>query len=198
MHKTLCQLIRDNLGRPLESYCEVGVLEGDSAASVLDTLKPSRMTLVDTWKPYPEGRPTPPTPEWDKHALRTVLELEEMYGRVLARFPVDCSDGTNRLPNETSVGIVRMESVEFAARYGFDDYDVAFIDADHRYDTTKADIEAYWPLVKSGGLLMGHDYNSRAEKSRGYWGVKRAVDEFALNNGLEVNSASQKIWWIKK
>ena len=186
MHKTLCQLIRDNLGRPLESYCEVGVLEGDLAAAVLTTLKPSRMTLVDTWRPYPIGRPTPPSPEWDKHSLKTVLELEEMYGRVLERFP-----------GYKQVDIHRVLSVDYANDCP-SHFDVAFIDADHRYETTKADVKAYWPLVKERGLLMGHDYNSRAEKSRGYWGVKRAVDEFAKSNGLEVNVASHKIWWIKK
>lgn len=36
--------------------------------------------------------------------------------------------------------------------------DMVFIDGDHRYLPTKADIENYRPFVKPGGLLCGHDY----------------------------------------
>ncbi len=35
--------------------------------------------------------------------------------------------------------------------------DLVFIDADHRYDWIKADIDAWWPKVRVGGILCGHD-----------------------------------------
>jgi predicted O-methyltransferase YrrM len=48
-------------------------------------------------------------------------------------------------------------------------FDAAFIDADHRYGAVKADILAWRPLVRPGGIIAGHDYNNRD--------VRRAVDE---------------------
>jgi len=35
--------------------------------------------------------------------------------------------------------------------------DLVFIDADHRYKSVKQDIELWWPKVKEGGILCGHD-----------------------------------------
>ena len=35
--------------------------------------------------------------------------------------------------------------------------DMVFIDADHRYEGAKQDIELWWPKVKEGGILCGHD-----------------------------------------
>ena len=63
---------------------------------------------------------------------------------------------------------------EPSAEYGetFDhDIDFIFIDGDHLYDGVKKDCDAFLPLVKPGGFVLFHDYNSSWE------GVKKAVDE---------------------
>ena len=49
--------------------------------------------------------------------------------------------------------------------------DFVFIDADHSYDACKADIEAWLPFVKPGGVIAFHDFGSRAD------GVTRAIFE---------------------
>lgn len=68
---------------------------------------------------------------------------------------------------------VQMLSVQAAGlfkRAGICDLDMIFIDASHDYVSVKADILAWQPLLKTGGILCGHDYST-------YVGVRQAVDE---------------------
>jgi predicted O-methyltransferase YrrM len=71
------------------------------------------------------------------------------------------------------VRIVKEESIAGAEfllkKYGEGSMDWVFIDGDHSYETVKAEIVAYLPLLKRGGLMSGHDM----------WfdGVYRAVSE---------------------
>jgi len=51
--------------------------------------------------------------------------------------------------------------------------DTLFIDGSHEYDYVKKDIEALVPLVKTGGLIMFHDYTPWTESQ-----VTRAVNEY--------------------
>jgi hypothetical protein len=37
------------------------------------------------------------------------------------------------------------------------DLDFVFVDGDHNYDAVHADYEAYWPLLKPGGIMFFHD-----------------------------------------
>ncbi|HVS50784.1 MAG TPA: class I SAM-dependent methyltransferase [Opitutaceae bacterium] len=49
--------------------------------------------------------------------------------------------------------------------------DFVFIDGDHSYDGCRADIAAWTPFVKPGGVIAFHDFGSRAD------GVTRAIFE---------------------
>lgn len=49
--------------------------------------------------------------------------------------------------------------------------DLVFIDGDHSYEACQADIAAWGPFVKRGGVIAFHDFGSRAE------GVTRAIFE---------------------
>ncbi len=59
-------------------------------------------------------------------------------------------------------------SLAAAARVSPLDY--VFIDAAHDYENVKADIAAWWPKIRLGGYLAGHDYRDAK-------GVRDAVDE---------------------
>lgn len=72
---------------------------------------------------------------------------------------------------ETLVTPIESDSVAAAAGYEGPPIDLLFIDGDHVYEAVRADFEAWWPRVRSGGLVMFHDYDER------HPGVRRFVDE---------------------
>ena len=80
--------------------------------------------------------------------------------------------------------------------------DFVFIDARHDMCSVAEDIELYWPKLREGGILAGHDYmmgralhefvdttDSYEICPNGDWkfrSVKGAVDDFAAKHGLQV------------
>ena len=53
--------------------------------------------------------------------------------------------------------------------------DFLFIDSDHRYEEIKRDLNDWFPKIKKGGIIAGHDYNEPS------CGVRKAVDEYFSN-----------------
>lgn len=78
--------------------------------------------------------------------------------------------------------ILRGLSVEMSRQLEDDSLGFVNVDCDHSYEGVKADIQAYWPKLKVGGVMAFHDY-----EIVNMYGVKKAVEEFAKLNGLEVN-----------
>jgi hypothetical protein len=66
--------------------------------------------------------------------------------------------------------------------------DFLFIDADHRYEGIKTDIYNWFPKVKLGGIISGHDYETTLT-----CGVKKAVDEY-----LGAVATLGRCWYYKK
>lgn len=65
--------------------------------------------------------------------------------------------------------------------------DLIYIDAGHGYEDCSADIAAWLPHVREGGVLAGHDYCDS------FPGVKRAVDEIGPDHRNDPNAA--RVWW---
>ena len=60
-----------------------------------------------------------------------------------------------------------------------DCYDFIYIDADHTYESTKANIINWYPKLKATGIMGGHDYSHK------YWpGVVKAVNELFHNRNI--------------
>lgn len=71
--------------------------------------------------------------------------------------------------NAGIVNIVPSDSVTAARTCPFKNLAAVWIDAGHDYDNVKADIAAWTPLVKPGGIMGGDDFDME--------GVRRAVQE---------------------
>lgn len=69
--------------------------------------------------------------------------------------------------------------------------DLIYIDASHDEKDVYDDINNYWPILNTGGKLFGDDYDE-------FWpGVKLAVNNFVLDNGLDIKFTERQ-WAIKK
>lgn len=68
--------------------------------------------------------------------------------------------------------------------------DLIYIDASHDYEDVKRDLKNYFKILKEGGTIFGDDYWIHE--------VKKAVDEFVLENKLTMELGINIFWKIKK
>jgi predicted O-methyltransferase YrrM len=93
--------------------------------------------------------------------------------------------------------VVMVGDSEEVARLLGGGFDFIFLDGDHFYEGVKKDVEGYYPLVRQGGLLMGHDYGGKGDQ-KGRFGVQRAVDDFAEAHSHKVVVEKHQVWWFRK
>lgn len=99
---------------------------------------------------------------------------------------VNVYDRAKAALKDLPVNIIVGDSVEVAQNYKDASLDFVFIDGAHTYDAVVADIKAWLPKVKPGGIIAGHDYDQT--------GVSRAVDSiFDWDCSASVNS-----WLVQK
>lgn len=132
---------------------EVGSWKGKSAAfmavEIINSGKKIKFDCVDNWLGSPEHQGN-----------------QEVIDNTLYNIFI-----SNIEPVRDYINIVRSDSVAASKLYEDKSLDFVFIDADHTYESVKADIESWLPKIKNGGTIAGHDYNSA-------WpGVDRAVNE---------------------
>ena len=143
--------------------------------------------MVDNWLPR-DQQPQEYINTGDTFAQRCVSLCEQHYERALAV----------QNENPGRVTIHRADSVAAAKDIPDGSLDLVFIDGDHSYNGCKRDIAAWLPKVKRGGWLGGHDYHNHAEPQFDFTGVDRAVDEFARNFGVVLETDLNFTWWVQR
>jgi hypothetical protein len=137
---------------------EIGVFKGTMSAALLSR-KDLSLVMVDSWA----GDGADYMGQGDLHARLSQDQQDSYYKTTLQNVGFAGGRAT----------IIRKSSLEAAGYIEDGSLDFVFIDADHSYEGCKADIQAWSPKLKPGGLLSGHDYDHPELP-----GVKRAVDEF--------------------
>ena len=106
-----------------------------------------------------------------------------------------CSTFAVFLENMVKAGLIdivvplRMTSEQAGRLFDDRSVDFCFIDGDHEYEAVREDLRTWFPRIRDGGIIGGHDYINDAHP-----GVKQAVDEF-FKDQVKVSGMS---WHIRK
>jgi len=147
---------------------EIGVEEGYNAKSILNELHIAKLFLVDPYQPYQTTYGNFSDRNYDM--FNRVMHDLAKYGAKVAFVRKTSEEAIHDIPN----GL-----------------DFVYIDGNHDYEYVKKDIELYYPKVKLGGIIGGHDFRVTLQ------GVCRAVLEFASKNHIQLHGENVD-WWIIK
>lgn len=169
MHRSIMSLLNSIERYQPNQYlvgCEVGVWRGETSEFLLRQFPLDlHLCMVDSW-------------EVEGNQVRAKDQETMNNGKQIATTRTEFAENQRTIKH--------MRSIDAAKDFRDGCFDFVFIDANHVYEYVKEDIEAWWPKVRTGGILLGHDYNGVLERRKSVWGVKRAVDEFANKNDLLV------------
>ncbi len=155
---------------------EIGVLDGCFSEEIFKR-EPLYLSLVDPWQAQPKTH-------YDDINSVDQKTFDAHYKEVNDKF------GMN-----TRVKICKDFSLVAARKYNseyFEDGDqlsLCYVDANHSFGNTFADLVAWSMNVKSGGYIAVHDYTGI------FYGVRQAVHEFCKVTGNEITHQTQEINW---
>lgn len=119
---------------------EIGVEQGEYSEVLARNIYYTNLFLVDAWKAYKGYR---------DHVSQSKLDgfLEAVKAR-MKRFDADGK----------RIVIIRSFSVEAAKEFDDGSLDFVYIDANHEFSHVVADLAAWVPKVRVGGIVSGHDF----------------------------------------
>jgi predicted O-methyltransferase YrrM len=134
----------ERVARPNCVMAEIGCWEGEGSTQVFLSTMPEtgKLLCVDTWRGSPNVR---------QH--QEVIAHENVLNSFMTK--VEATRGSIEVQSFVS------SSVSAASLIRDKSLDLVFIDADHGYDAVRQDILAWMPKVKSGGIICGHDCETR-------------------------------------
>lgn len=89
--------------------------------------------------------------------------------------------------------LIRESSTDAAAEIDDESCDFVFIDADHSMKAVLNDLDCYYPKVRKGGIVAGHDSN--------LFGVNFAVTSWVKRHGIDpadIKTVANDAWWFTK
>ncbi len=128
--------IQENLGRNLVGV-EIGIYEGENAAVILEKLPMAKLYLVDPYQSTEKSNETQVTPAELQNIKRRALQRLSKYG-------------------DRKIWIYKPSYA--AVKDIPDNLDFVYMDGDHSFEAIFNDLNAYYPKIKKGGVIGGHDF----------------------------------------
>lgn len=158
---------------------ELGVQRGCFSEAIIKKTNPSKLYLIDCWENQDPN-------EYDDIANVSIEDQQKNHLTVMRKFK-----------NYQNVEILKSFSIPASFLFDDNSIDWIYIDANHSYEAVKEDIKHWWPKIKKGGFLTGHDYV--------IWpgfGVVNALNEFLIENNLSLYMLTTKdsfnSWAVQK
>lgn len=157
---------------------EVGCAYGANATNLLSQWTGKTLYLIDPFERQPE-------------------EVYKEQGNLVAPYAL-YETGCRELSERDSRAVVRKGySIPESAAFDALSLDFVYIDANHAYASVLADLDAWWPKVKFGGIFCGHDFYY--DITPPYWNeVDRAVTFWTVERMLTFTVTPCSSWWILK
>ena len=179
--QVLLDCLQDRTHRELRG-AEIGVYRGETSALLLRRIPLLQLLMVDWWKPPRPNSEYAAT--GDNFATKSNEEYEQAMNEAI-RATAFAED--RRL-------IVRAEQQLAASTIIPESLDFVFLDGDHSYSGTRAAIEVWWPKLKAGGLLCGHDFGRESPQL----GVDRAVEDWSKHIGASFQLYPDFTWGMRR
>lgn len=157
---------------------EIGCARGSFARTVLSQWKGKKYHMIDPWAVQEE--------EVYRERQPTIEGYEDQY-----------QDCLTLAKDDERVNIIRELSVESASKFKKGQLDCAYIDGNHAYGVVMTDMDTWWPKVKIGGIMGGHDYYTNIEG--GAWcEVEAAVKRWSSERNHVFYVCPCTSWFIHK
>ena len=155
----------------LNRGAEIGVFTADTSSYLLKRFQSLHLICVDPYLSYEAHE--------EARTSQNLSEAESIAQMRLAEF-------------KTRVSLQKTTSVEAAPTVEDNSLDFVYIDALHTYEAVLSDLNAWYPKVRKGGLVTGHDVS---------WdGVREAVEQFMKQNNHSgcYSPPVSDLWYFQK
>ena len=165
---------------------ELGVLKGDFSKLLLEKWNGNKLYLIDHWSHI--------TGLIDANNGEHNIQLDNFahtFMNTYFHFDKCC--------------IIKETSKDASKLFQDNSLDFIYIDAAHDFKNVTEDLKTWFPKVKKGGIISGHDYATavffgKNENIKSLIEVKRAVDDFFIPLNYEIFSTKEHLpsWWVIK
>lgn len=156
---------------------EIGVAKGDFARTVLSQWRGSTYYMIDPWvkqskEVYPENTDGAPYDKWYEDCCQIAAE-------------------------DSRAKMIRNYSVNAAHQFVDGQLCWVYVDGNHAYRNVMEDMDAWWPKVKMGGMMGGHDFLNKTDEGW-FCEVEAAVIRWSREHNVPFTATPCTSWWIRK
>lgn len=176
----------------LQVGAEIGVDKGGFSAHLLGKSQLKTLYCIDTWQDDfgSDHKPGYYDAKGDNRYNEAIANLKEFGDRAIPM---------------RGIGVDMAN--QFAHEHPGEQIDFCYIDGDHTYEGVYADIRAWLPKLRIGGIIAGHDYKDGPKSGiTGFngvqlpFGVKTVVDGVCTRYGYQLRAVGGRIlsWFFVK